>query len=414
MAPALRLLFAYMDCIDGLLSLVAIGGALAAGFCQVFLLIFLRDLLESSADAEAAGSVMPVSVANTMFRNMMLIAVGLFVSFFTFFSAGNLTASRQKHKWNVAALQAILRQDVGWFDVSNPQELASKVTVSVEQIYKGLEGPTYMLFQAVGQTAGGIAFGFFFDVQVTAVMCAMFPVVAVALITLVLVMNNSALRKIKAYSGADGIATESLFAMRTVASLGLEPEISRRFNENLLIAKKADISVASANGLAASLGLSSFLILLCAGFLFGGYRTAAELEASSYPYSVNVSTPGGPMQINYCAFANSTPTPAENFTYGSDTCAAEFQPWQMTCRMGELLQMFGDTELFGANTTALSILQQDSFATFRAHSQQWAPASYLETNPKYFGCEFAAASVILAVFAVMVSSAEAGALDSAA
>ena len=47
----------------------------------------------------------------------------------------------------------------------------------------------------------------------------------------------------KAYATAGGIATEALFAMRTVASFGLERSIIARYSANLLAAKAADIAV---------------------------------------------------------------------------------------------------------------------------------------------------------------------------
>ena len=130
----LRLLFTHADVYDVVLAMVAIVGAIAAGVTQVVMLFFLRDLLESSADAEAAESIMPMSVADKMFVNMMYISLGLFCSFALFITAGNLSAARQKIQWRLAALKSILRQDVGWFDVLQPQELASKVTLSVEQV----------------------------------------------------------------------------------------------------------------------------------------------------------------------------------------------------------------------------------------------------------------------------------------
>ncbi len=59
-----------------------------------------------------------------------------------------------------AVMKAILRQDVGWFDVSKPEELASKVSAGIALVHKGLEGSNYLIFLAIGSVVTGIAGGF--------------------------------------------------------------------------------------------------------------------------------------------------------------------------------------------------------------------------------------------------------------
>ena len=176
-------------------------------------------------------------------------------------SLTNVSAARQKRAWQKAVVKSILRQNVGWYDTSNPEELASKVGSQVALVHKGLEGPSYGIFigacgwastpsgtltgtplgccrlsacfrllasplaaataaaahtlrlvprprAAMGASITGIVGGFTEDWAITLVVLSMAPIIALAVAALATVMMGSTKRQNKAYAKAGGIATE--------------------------------------------------------------------------------------------------------------------------------------------------------------------------------------------------------------
>lgn len=96
-------------------------------------------------------------------------------------------------------MKAVLRQDVGWFDVSNPQELTTKMSESIEAIYKGLDGPSYMLFLSLGLSTMGFTIGFTRAWDVSLVMVSIFPLVVVSGALMARRLMESAKRRAASY-----------------------------------------------------------------------------------------------------------------------------------------------------------------------------------------------------------------------
>ncbi|MGB1605984.1 MAG: ABC transporter transmembrane domain-containing protein, partial [Promethearchaeia archaeon] len=66
----------------------------------------------------------------------------------------------------------------------------------------------------------------------------------------------------KAYGQAGGVATEALFAVRTVVSLGIEDQFEKRYNSSLGGARKATVRNMTAFGVSVGMALSAYLIMM--------------------------------------------------------------------------------------------------------------------------------------------------------
>ena len=86
---------------------------------------------------------------------------------------------RQVAEWRKAYVKAILRQDVGWYDISNPQELAGKMGEAIVKIEKGLSVATSNIFLCCGQFVAGCVLGIYYKWDVALIA------LGVALITFV-------------------------------------------------------------------------------------------------------------------------------------------------------------------------------------------------------------------------------------
>jgi len=385
------------------------------GATQVAFVFLIEDFIGGVADSQAAGGGFDMTTVNQMVYMFCVLAGIIFCVCFPAFAIGNVSAASQKRAWEKAMIKAILRQDVGWFDCNNPERLPSTVGSSIQLVYKALEGQSYMMFMGVGGVSVGLIGGFLKSWKVALVVLACFPVLiaAVGLIAYALITGTK--KKRNAFSAAGGVATEALFAMRTVSSLGTEAIFRDRFSSSLGLAKVVDIKTRSMLGFAAGVLFSAILLLQAAGFMFGGIIFAAEMDASSYEYSVSASYPNcepdpiNPLappicstttvNFNYCAHANNTPGDVSI----DAPCQAPMQPLRMNCHLANLLQTFDNngTGAFGTNMSMLQVIQQDTWDSFRSYSQQQAPPTYVETNPAYWGCSLDGATIIIACMLVM-------------
>jgi len=107
---------------------------------------------------------------------------------------------RQTKRWRAAFLEAVLRQDIGWFDVSNPSELTSRIGEASSRVEVGLGKKTSEGIQFASMAIGGFVFAFFYEPMFTLVLIATTPVLALCGSFLNNVTTGGAARIESAYS----------------------------------------------------------------------------------------------------------------------------------------------------------------------------------------------------------------------
>ena len=100
-----------------------------------------------------------------------------------------------------------------------------------------------MLLQGLGMAIGGIVIGFMRAWQVALVVLSVIPLILMVFALFVAVLIGGARIKLKAYSAADGLAHEALFAMRTVASLTSEERFRNAYIGKLSQATQRSMQV---------------------------------------------------------------------------------------------------------------------------------------------------------------------------
>ena len=90
----------------------------------------------------------------------------------------------------------------------------------------------------------------------------------------------------KAYGQAGGVATEALFAVRTVVSLGIEDQFEKRYNSSLGGARKATVRNMTAFGVSVGMALSAYLIMMAVAIIYGAFTLAGEMDKSEFKVSL--------------------------------------------------------------------------------------------------------------------------------
>jgi ATP-binding cassette subfamily B (MDR/TAP) protein 1 len=286
-AVPLRTLYSFTSCADGLLLLTASFFALASGLCLPATLYFFAGTMDSVGNAMAGG----YDSAALRSSSVRMVQVGLVYIGCTAAYAGlaDISKAHQMAEYKKRYLRSFLRQDVGWYDVSRPHELASRFGEAMLAIEEGVSFKGMMLLEACYTLVFCFAIGFYYGWDVCAVVFAASPLAGISGGAAILVALSAGSRIADAYAAAGAVASETIGSMRTVASLGLERSAAARYERRLARAERFGIAFVWQAGLAMSAMVASIAVMMCAGLLYGGLGVAAEQQATAFEYAVDVT-----------------------------------------------------------------------------------------------------------------------------
>eukprot|EP00962_Isochrysis_galbana_P054222 scaffold25750_cov146-Isochrysis_galbana.AAC.1 len=286
-AVPLRTLYSFASSGDVLLLLTASLFALASGLCLPATLYFFAGTMDSVGNAMAGG----FDSAALLSQSVRMVQVGLVYIGCTAAYAGlaDVSKTRQMAEYKKRYVRAILRQDVGWYDMSRPHELASRFGEAMLAIEEGVSFKGMMVLEACYTLVFCYALGVHFGWDVCAVVFAASPLACLAGAAAILIALSAGARIADAYAAAGAVASEAIGSMRTVASLGLERTAAARYESRLGRAERFGIAFVWQAGLAMSLMVASIAVMMCAGLLYGGLGVAAEQQATAFEYAVDVT-----------------------------------------------------------------------------------------------------------------------------
>ena len=390
--------------------IVAFVCALGAGVAQPMMLIAFNSLFTQLGSSEIVGGAM---VSEDKTRDLLLIlsyiGAALFVCDFISISSVNYVAASMMNKYKQAYLKAVLRQDVGWYDTSNPEELSTQFAEAMVKVQKGLKAQN-MLCIGLGMGGGSLVMAFLPTMgqpEVAGMTMATVPVLIIAASGMMYLVENGERLRAKSYGRAGGVATECLFSMRTIVALGAEYRFEERYKSSL--SKVRRVTIVNQSLFMCSVGMAgaSYLLMVAVAVIYGAFRLSGEIEDSRFPLTTVDPISGA--QVHYCADATQQPT---NISINAP-CGS---PLYMTCQLGGAMELAGDTKLTVLaeqsagvftvppgleNQTLLGLLGFSSTADLSSFVIANGPQAYLQSNARYYACGMAGANILLAIFAIM-------------
>jgi len=414
---SIKQFYQHASCNEMLLLFVAMICATGTGVAQPMMLVSFSILFEQLGVSGALyGTIIPQDKMLDVLMVMIYIGVAMFVGQFIAIAIVNTFTASQMVKYKQAYLKGVLRQDVGWYDTSNPEELSTQFAEAMVKMQKGFKAQT-MIFLGFGYGTGGLAVAFIPSLgnpEVAGVTVATVPLLIIAAVAMMYFVENGTKQVAKAYASAGGIATECLFSIRPIVAFGIEKNFEERYQGALSGVRRTTIVNSSLLMGSAGLVLSSYLVMMGTAIVFGAYRLAYEIESSEFPLTVDGALypqPSGTTdEVYYCA---GTGGALSNISQGTP-CQTAFQ---MTCQLGEVLTVASETPFIyfaagvpaaqipsgiDASTTTLEGLGFSSVSSFDHYVDASAPSSYLDRNSGYYPCAMAGQGIIIAIFAVMM------------
>uniref|UniRef100_A0A7S2SIK2 Uncharacterized protein n=1 Tax=Mucochytrium quahogii TaxID=96639 RepID=A0A7S2SIK2_9STRA len=282
-APAVSVfsLFKFSTGLDYALILIGTVGAIINGATMPVYSIVLGNMYTAfqapDADILAVGSQYAVY--------LLYIAIGAFIGASLQMGCFTLSSERQVIQIRKEYLDAVLKQDITWFDKRKNGELSAKIAENTVLIRDGIGSKFGNLIQNVSQFFTGFVIGYIYNWKLALVMTATSPTMVLGGYFMSKTMISAGAAALKAYSTAGGIAEESFGMIRTVSSLGLESRLTNYYRQLLVPAEKAGMKKSMAQGIGMAFTLFVYFLTYAVSFWYGSVlvKNSREDAAAAFP-----------------------------------------------------------------------------------------------------------------------------------
>uniref|UniRef100_A0A2K5NII8 ATP binding cassette subfamily B member 4 n=1 Tax=Cercocebus atys TaxID=9531 RepID=A0A2K5NII8_CERAT len=268
-------MFRYSNWLDKLYMVVGTLAAIIHGAALPLMMLVFGDMTDTFANAGNLGALLSNNTNSS--KKQRACAVFLFFRYAYYYSgigAGVLVAAyiqvsfwclaagRQIHKIRKQFFHAIMRQEIGWFDVHDVGELNTRLTDDVSKINEGIGDKIGMFFQSMATFFTGFIVGFTRGWKLTLVILAISPVLGLSAAIWAKILSSFTDKELLAYAKAGAVAEEVLAAIRTVIAFGGQKKELERYNKNLEEAKRIGIKKA----ITANISIGAAFLLIYASY----------------------------------------------------------------------------------------------------------------------------------------------------
>ncbi|KAF0698423.1 Aste57867_10952 [Aphanomyces stellatus] len=235
-----RNLFRYATQSDYALITLGSVAAIATGCAQPLRILLMGNVVTAFNPPDGNYDTM-LEAVKTIALEFMGVGLGVVATGFVQVMCWSFTATRQAERLRVAYIAGILKQDIGWFDVNNPQTLSTKVTEAVLLIEEGIGRKVGDYWNCISMSVAGVTIGFVSGWKLSLVVVAFLPVLVVGLACMMKTTSTAVQNAIKAYAQAGAVAEESISNIRTVHVFNSVPAMTQKYTAALTLAEAAGI-----------------------------------------------------------------------------------------------------------------------------------------------------------------------------
>ncbi|KFO29583.1 Multidrug resistance protein 1 [Fukomys damarensis] len=310
--------FRYSNWLDRLYMVLGTVAAVVHGAALPLMMLVFGDMMDSFANAGNYSQSDDNTTASfgTLEEDMTVyayyytgIGAGVLIAAYLQVSFWCLAAGRQIQKIRKQFFHAVMKQEIGWFDVHDVGELNTRLTDDVSKINEGIGDKIGMFFQSMATFVAGFVIGFTRGWKLTLVILAVSPVLGLSAALWAKILSSFTDKELLAYAKAGAVAEEVLAAIRTVIAFGGQNKELERYNKNLEDAKRIGIKKA----VTANISIGAAFLLIYASYALAFWYGTTLILSREYSigqvltvfFSVLVGTFSiGQASPNIEAFAN--------------------------------------------------------------------------------------------------------------
>uniref|UniRef100_A0A8C9QQL5 ATP binding cassette subfamily B member 1 n=1 Tax=Spermophilus dauricus TaxID=99837 RepID=A0A8C9QQL5_SPEDA len=266
--------FRYSDWLDKLYMVLGTLAAIVHGAALPAMMLVFGDMTDTFANfgnlipenfTSGADFKLNISLEEEMTTYAYYysgIGAGVLVAAYIQVSFWCMAAGRQVHKIRKQFFHAIMKQEIGWFDVHDVGELNTRLTDDISKINEGIGDKIGMLFQSLATFFTGYIIGFTRGWKLTLVILSISPVLGLSAALWAKILSSFTDKELLAYAKAGAVAEEVLAAIRTVIAFGGQNKELERYNKNLEEAKRIGIKKA----ITANISMGAAFLLIYASY----------------------------------------------------------------------------------------------------------------------------------------------------
>ncbi len=240
--------FRHADGLDVLMVFLGIlGGIVSGALIPFFQWLFGRmlDSLNTGADIVEAVSAVAIQFA---YMAALAFVVGHLQVW-----AWSVYGERQVARIRGLYVQALLRQDIGWYDRQTRGQMATIATELTAALQDGMGRKNGDVIEYGAQFFGGFVIAFIQSWRITLVLIAALPAIVIATAVMASLAGRAKKKESLAYAAAGAKAYETLASIRTVQALRLQDKVKAAYDRLLREAEKMGYSKAKDNAVGVGL-----------------------------------------------------------------------------------------------------------------------------------------------------------------
>ncbi|KAJ3065463.1 (ABC) transporter [Rhizoclosmatium hyalinum] len=261
-------LFRFADSRDKIM----IGFALLCSICIGALIpsaiLILGNVLGSAGSAMQPGGALAASSAgmrsfdpSSMYPtilNFVYFGLAMMVAGYASQALWVLAGENQGRRIRELYLRAILRQDLGWFDLAEEGSLTTRLAQDTNLIQDGISEKFGLVIQCLTQFLTGYIIAFYKGPTLALVLLAAIPVMASVGFVMFGLLSKLTTKGQDAYAEAGAVAEQVISGIRTVYSFSLQSRFAAKYDVKLDIAQKAD----QRRGITLGVGFGCFMMIM--------------------------------------------------------------------------------------------------------------------------------------------------------